>query len=151
MPLSRGKSSIQLHYSFAIHMQITNNKHSEKAVAPHSSTLAWKIQWTEEPGRLQSMGSLGVGHDWATSLTHFTSHRRKTKNACWSGKRPLDFSPQEKQLIPYIQLSWPTGLSGRRTFLPLVGVGLAVTPCLGQPLSLPLPEALGRGWWWFSC
>ena len=31
--------------------------------APHSSTLAWKIPWTEEPGRLQSMGSLGVGHD----------------------------------------------------------------------------------------
>ena len=33
------------------------------AMAPHSSTLAWKIPWTEEPGRLQSMGSLGVGHD----------------------------------------------------------------------------------------
>ena len=36
---------------------------SEKAMAPHSSTLAWKIPWTEEPGRLQSMGSLRVGHD----------------------------------------------------------------------------------------
>ena len=35
----------------------------EKAMAPHSSTLAWKIPWTEEPGRLQSMGSLRVGHD----------------------------------------------------------------------------------------
>jgi len=35
----------------------------EKAMAPHSSTLAWKIPWTEEPGGLQSMGSLGVGHD----------------------------------------------------------------------------------------
>ena len=32
-------------------------------MAPHSSTLAWKIPWTEEPGRLQSMGSLRVGHD----------------------------------------------------------------------------------------
>ena len=41
----------------------------KKAMAPHSSTLAWKIPWTEEPGRLQSMGSLGVGHDWATSLS----------------------------------------------------------------------------------
>ena len=37
--------------------------HPEKAMAPHSSTLAWKIPWTEEPGRLQSMGSLRVGHD----------------------------------------------------------------------------------------
>ena len=44
----------------------------EKAMAPHSSTLAWKIPWTEEPDRLQSMGSLRVGHDWATSLSFFT-------------------------------------------------------------------------------
>ena len=35
----------------------------EKAMAPHSSTLAWKIPWTEEPGRLQSMGLQRVGHD----------------------------------------------------------------------------------------
>ena len=35
---------------------------SEKAMAPHSSTLAWKIPWMEEPGRLQSMGSLRVGY-----------------------------------------------------------------------------------------
>ena len=35
----------------------------EKAMAPHSSILAWKIPWTEEPGRLQSMGSQRVGHD----------------------------------------------------------------------------------------
>ena len=41
-------------------------------MAPHSGTLAWKIPWTEEPGGLQSMGSLGVGHDWATSLSLFT-------------------------------------------------------------------------------
>ena len=46
---------------------------SEKAMAPHSSTLAWKIPWTEEPARLQSMGLLRVGHDWATSLSLFLS------------------------------------------------------------------------------
>ena len=39
-------------------------------MAPHSSTLAWKIPWMEEPGRLQSMGSRRVGHDWVTSLSH---------------------------------------------------------------------------------
>ena len=44
----------------------------EKAMATHSSTLAWKIPWTEKPGRLQSMGLLRVGHDWATSLSLFT-------------------------------------------------------------------------------
>ena len=47
-------------------------KAMEKTMAPHSSTLAWEIPWTEEPGRLQSMGSLRVGHDWAISLSFFT-------------------------------------------------------------------------------
>ena len=41
-------------------------------MATHSSTLAWKIPWKEEPGRLQSTGSQRVGHDWATSLSLFT-------------------------------------------------------------------------------
>ena len=41
-------------------------------MAAHSSTLAWKIPWTEDPSRLQSMGSLRVGQDWATSLSIFT-------------------------------------------------------------------------------
>ena len=52
-------------------------------MAPHSSTAAWKIPWTEEPGRLQSMGSLRVRHDWATSLLLFTfmHWRRKWQSA----------------------------------------------------------------------
>ena len=51
----------------------------EKAMAPHSSTLAWKIPRTEEPGRLQSVGLLRVRHDWATSpsLLTFMHWRRK--------------------------------------------------------------------------
>ena len=44
----------------------------EKEMATHSSTLAWKILWTEEPGRLQSMGSQRVRHNWATSLIVYT-------------------------------------------------------------------------------
>ena len=44
----------------------------EKVMAPHSSTLAWQIPWMEEPGGLQSIGSLRVGQDWATSLSLFT-------------------------------------------------------------------------------
>ena len=46
-------------FSFGVYLE----KKLEKAMAPHSSTLAWKIPWTEEPGRLQSMGSLRIGHD----------------------------------------------------------------------------------------
>ena len=43
----------------------------EKEISTHSSILAWKIPWTEEPGRLQSMGSQRVRHDWVTLLTYF--------------------------------------------------------------------------------
>ena len=60
---------------------------SEKAMAPHSSTLARKIPWMEELGRLQSMGSRRVGHDWVTSLSLFTFMywRRKWQLQCWKG------------------------------------------------------------------
>ena len=51
----------------------------EKAMATHSSILAWKTPWMEEPSRLQSTGSLRVGHDWATSLSLFTSMHWRRK------------------------------------------------------------------------
>ena len=52
-------------------LKLARPKVLEKAMAPHSSTLAWKIPWMEEPRRLQSMGSLSVGHS-VTSLSIFT-------------------------------------------------------------------------------
>ena len=66
--------------------------HMEKAVATHSSVLAWKIPGTEEPGRLQSVGSLRVGHDWATSLSLFTFMHWRRK---WQPS-PV-FLPEESQ------------------------------------------------------
>ena len=59
---------------------------SEKAMAPHSSTLAWKIPWMEEPGRPQSMGSLRVRHNWATALSLFTFMHWRRK---WQPTRVL--------------------------------------------------------------
>ena len=64
----------------------------EKAMAPHSSTLAWKIPRTEEPGRLQSMGLLRVRHDWATSLSLFPFMHWRRK---W--QPTLVFLPGESQ------------------------------------------------------
>jgi len=64
----------------------------EKAMAPHSSTLARKIPWMEESGRLQSMGLLRVGHDWVTSLSLFTFMHWRRK---WQST-PV-FSPGESQ------------------------------------------------------
>ena len=80
-----------IHVYCCIDAQIIENSSylyliSEKAMAPHSSTLAWKIPWTEEPGRLQSMWSLRVGHDRATSLSFSLS-------STWEGNgNPLQFS-----------------------------------------------------------
>ena len=72
---TQGSNPGLLHYRTILSLPILNvvvTHESEKAMAPHSSTLAWKIPWTEEPGRLRSIGSLRVGHDWATSLWLFT-------------------------------------------------------------------------------
>ena len=78
----------------------------EKAMAPHSSTLAWKIPWAEEPGRLQSMGSLRVRHDWATSLSLFTFMRWKRK---WQ-PTPV-FLPGESQGWGSMMGCYPWGLT----------------------------------------
>ena len=56
----------------------------EKGMAIHSSILAWQIPWTEESGKLQSMGSQRVGHDWATNMFTFTL-RRETTNPLLKG------------------------------------------------------------------
>ena len=75
----------------------------EKAMAPHSSALAWKIPWTEEPGRLQSMGLLGVGHDRATSLS-------------------LHFHALEKEMATHSSvLAWRTAGTGEPGGLPSIG------------------------------
>ena len=66
------KITLVLYFVYLVLLPVTKLYWTEKAMAPHSSTLAWKISWTEEPGGLQSMGSLRVGHDLATSLSLFT-------------------------------------------------------------------------------
>ena len=75
--------------------QLFTSSHSsltEKAMAPHSSTLAWKIPWMEESGRLQFMESLRVGHSWATSVSLFTFMHWRRK---WQ-PTPV-FLPEESQ------------------------------------------------------
>ena len=71
-----GMSFLSMVYS---HFLSSFSDQLEKAMAPHSSTLPWKIPWAEEPGRLQSMGSLRIGRDWATSLSLFTFIRWRRK------------------------------------------------------------------------
>ena len=99
--LSRSPNSLHIHGLQHTRLpwpsQDGQNKHEcscaqEKAMAPHSSTLAWKIPWVEESGGLQSMGSLRVGHDSATSLSLFTFMHWRRK---WQ-PTPV-FSPGESQ------------------------------------------------------
>ena len=78
--------STTIHIEFTLYLQLF------KAMATHSSTLAWKIPWAEEPGRLQFMGSPRVGHDWMTSLPLFTFMHWRRK---WQ-PTPV-FSPRESQ------------------------------------------------------
>ena len=81
-------------------------------MAPHSSTLAWKIPWTEEPGGLQSMGSLRVGHGWATSLSLFTFH----------------FPALEKEMATHSSvLAWRIPGTGEPGGLPSYGVAQSRT------------------------
>ena len=62
--VAKNKTIIEpVHQRLAVVTGTTYTSLPEKAMTPHSSTLAWKIPWMEEPGRLQSMGLLRVGHD----------------------------------------------------------------------------------------
>ena len=117
-------------------------------MAPHSSTLAWKIPWTEEPGGLQSMGSQGVRHGWVTSLSFITFMHWRRK---WQ-PTPV-FLPGESQgqgsLVPSmgslrvghdwsdlaaaaaVQLSHPYRTTGKTTVLTIIIYLPAFYICLG--------------------
>ena len=60
-------------------------------MAPHSSTLAWKIPWVEEPGGRQSMGSLRVGHDWSDLAAAAAELKTKKRNRNFKPKRLKDY------------------------------------------------------------
>ena len=82
--------TLMLHSSSSKKAEVGKFRHACNGT--HSSTLAWKIPWTEEPGGLQSMGSQRVGHDQATSLSLFTFMHWRRK---WQ-PTPV-FSPGESQ------------------------------------------------------
>ena len=78
----------------------------EKGMAAHSSVLAWKILWTEEPGSLQSMGSQRVGYSWETStwLSIKVSKFYKLCPVIWT--TPLSLSPHVSHSFKFLQISW---------------------------------------------
>ena len=110
-------------------------------MAPHSSTLAWKIPWTEELGRLQSMGSLRVRHDWATSLS-CTGEGNGTHSSVLAWRIPGTGEPGGlRSLGPRrVGHDWSTSLS-----LSCIGEGN------GNPLQCScLENPRDGGAWWAS-
>ena len=98
----------EITYSWFHILYETLPRNTEKAMAPYSSTLAWKIPWMEEPVTLQSMGSLRVGQDWATSLSLFTF--------------TLHFHALEKEMATHSSvLAWRIPGTGEPGGLPSMG------------------------------
>ena len=69
----------------------------EKEMVTHSSILAWRIPWTEKPGKLQSMGSQRVRHDWATSLTHSLRHNIWNKFQSLANRQHKPKMPERRE------------------------------------------------------
>ena len=114
----------------------------EKAMAPHSSTLAWKIPWMEEPGGLQSMGWQRVRHDWTTSLSLFAFMHWRRK---WQ-PTPV-FLPGESQgrgawwaavygvAQSRTRLKWLSSSSSRFTVISFTKLRFGCSPLKGQYLG----------------
>ena len=105
----------------------------EKEMATHSSTLAWTIPWMEEPGRLQSMGSKTVRHNWATSLSSHTHIRHQTFTEYHS--HPWTWKIRLPDLTPYwagISVRQSTGLTNSQLTLINPKLGRSGTPAPGD-------------------
>ena len=91
---------------------------TDKEMATHSSTLAWKTRWTEKPGRLQSMGSQRVGHNWVTSLSLSICSYSSTPAQCHKKKVNLTLLPQICVPTPglYEDFSFSLSLSTTRAW-----------------------------------
>ena len=111
----------------------------EKAMAPHSRILAWKIPWTEEPGQLQSMGWLRVGHGWATSLS---------LSCIGEGNgNPLQCSCLEN---PEVGGAWWAAVCGvvwSRTWLKRLSSSSSSSPPCPTPTPGVHPNSCPLSWW----
>ena len=103
-------------------------------MAPHSSTLDWEMPWTEKPGGLQSMRSLRVGHDWATSLSLFTFMH-------WRSGNPLQCSCLENPRDGGAWWAAVSGVAQSRTRLKLLSSNVYVSMLFSQIIP-PSPSPL---------
>ena len=109
----------------------------EKKMAPNSSTLAWKIPWMEEPGRLQSMSLQRVRHNWATSVSVFQFHAACRVLIPWTGIEPMS---------PVVNVQTPNPWTTRE--IPK-GFLLHLEYTLTTQAHRTLPDLLPTGHSWF--
>ena len=128
----------------------------EKAMAPHSTTLAWKIPWTERPGRLQSMGSLRVGHDWSNLAAAAAATLRYSISACSDAKlcltlgNPMDCSLTGSSVHGISQariLEWVAIFFSKEMFL-TQGLNPGFLHCRQILYHWTTYEALPPSWFW---
>ena len=119
----------------------------EKAMAPHCSILAWRIPWMEEPDRLQSMGSLRVRHDWATSFSlSCIGEGNGNPLQCSCLENPRDGEPGGLPSIGSHRVGhdWSdlTAAAAAYTCLPILNLSSHLPP---YPIPLGCPRALALG------
>ena len=111
----------------------------EKEMATHSSTLDWKIPWTEESGRLQSMGSLPIGHNWAISLHFHTVKRCSIMFNNIEQKRWLKLSTQKLKIMASSPItSWQIDGETMETVTDFIFLGSKIT--VGSDCSLKMKD-----------
>ena len=119
-------------------------------MAPHSSTLAWKIPWMEEPGRLQSMGWLRVRHDWATSLSLSLSSIGEGNGSplqCSCLEDPRDGGAWWAAVYGVVQSrTWLTRLSSSRVLVAAHKIFDLRGGMQTAQLRLVRPSSLARDW-----
>ena len=109
----------------------------EKEMATHSRTIAWKTPWTEEPGRLQSMGSQRVWHNWATSLLKVVF--------CADGNLLHCFSPAARfYLRCTLRCGWMVLVFSIKFFLSILGSCTSKQLCKCEILSFLLFQSLAN-------
>ena len=115
----------------------------EKEMATHSSVLAWRIPWTEKPGRLQSMGSHRVGHDWSDSAAAaaacriFTAARAFSVVVASKGSSPVAVRRLLTVLASLAVERRPSGAWVSRAVGPMCCTGLLAPMPVGSPRSNP--------------
>ena len=123
-----------------------------KGMATHSSILAWRIPWTEEPGRLQSMGSQRAGHDWSDlAWTHARTGRLSAKNITNAHIHPSASQKRDTGVSSWEREREKERERGSLTKCSYLGAKRLPAPPAAQACEEALAAAATAGWQGVLC